>query len=181
MNPSPSTRVELEALVALFYPSPAQLGQIEEVQAADMPPGFRKLLAHNQHMTVTVEAHHGCPVDVKVLDKTVTDRHYARKILLLRKTDARVVQFGIMRICLEYLDAAVRAEIEQAEAPLGRILIEHDVLRTIQLESLYRIRPGPNLQSYFDIGPKSMTYGRTALIYTNKEPAVELLEIVTPD
>ena len=60
-------------------------------------------------MTVTVEAHHGCPVDVKVLDKVMTQRHYARKILLLRSTDACVVQFGIMRVCLEYLDPPVRA------------------------------------------------------------------------
>jgi len=29
--------------------------------------------------------------------------------------------------------------------------------------------------------PGQTTYGRTALIYCNGEPAVELLEIVTPD
>lgn len=181
MDPSPRTRVELETLIGLFYASTAQLGQFDEVQPAEMPPGYRRLLAHNQHMTVTVEAHHGCPVDVEVLDKLVTDRHYARKILLLRTSDARAVQFGIMRVCLDHLETPVRAEIERARMPLGRILIDHDVLRTIQLESLYRVRPGPSLQSYLSVARGATTYGRTALIYTNNEPAVELLEIVTPD
>jgi chorismate-pyruvate lyase len=111
----------------------------------------------------------------------VTDRHYARKILLLRTSDGRAVQFGIMRVCLDHLETPVRAEIEQARMPLGRILIDHDVLRTIQLESLYRVRPGPSLQSYLSVARGATTYGRTALIYTNNEPAVELLEIVTPD
>jgi hypothetical protein len=32
----------------------------------------------------------------------------------------------------------------------------------------------------FDIGPADTTYGRTAVIDCNGEPAVELLEIVTP-
>ena len=178
-RPSPA-HVELDALTALFFTSPDSLGRFTEVRPADMPDAYRKLLAHEHHMTVTVEAQHGCPVAVRVLDTKITPRHYARKILLSRTTDSINVQFGIMRVCLEYLAPQVRTEIEQAQAPLGRILIEHDVLRTIQLESLYRVEAGPELASLFNMQPGATTYGRTACIFADRDPAVELLEIVTP-
>ena len=76
---------ELQALANLFYKDLDELGQFEEVAAADMPADFQKLLDHDEHMTVTVEAHHGCPVDVSVVDIHKTPTHYSRKILLARR------------------------------------------------------------------------------------------------
>jgi len=58
---------ELSELVGLFYGSTAELGHFEQVPAESMPPAYRKLLDHDQHMTVAMEAFHGSPVDVKVL------------------------------------------------------------------------------------------------------------------
>src|SRR5207244_3656776 len=89
---------DLDTLVNLFYDKPAQLGQLVEVTSDEMPPVYRGLLAHEEHMTVTVEEFHHSPVDVRVLAKKVARPHYARKILLATKNDGRVVQFGIMRI-----------------------------------------------------------------------------------
>ena len=61
------------------------------------------------------------------------------------------------------------------------MLIEHNVLREVQLASLYRITPGPDLCRLFDVQDPLATYGRTAFIYCDGYPAVELLEIVAPD
>ena len=47
-------------------------------------------------MTVTVEAHHGSLVDVKVLERKRDGDSYARKILLAKQTDGRIVQFGLV-------------------------------------------------------------------------------------
>jgi hypothetical protein len=65
---------------------------------------------------------------------------------------------------------------------LGRILIEHDVLRRIRLDRLWRVTPGPDLAGWLcpDADPPPPTYGRTALIECNGEPAIELVEIVSP-
>ncbi len=172
---------ELDALVALFYESPAELGRFVERPAAELPPVYQELLAHNHHMTVTVERHHGSLVDVKVLERRISDDHYARKILLARQSDGRVVQFGIVRLNFAYLDAAVRREIEAQTAPLGRILIQHKVLREVELFKLLEVTPGSDLCRLFGMTPSQRAYGRTALIHCNGEPAVELLEIVTPE
>lgn len=180
MHSTSPSKHDLEQLALLFYPSLASLGQFDEVAAEAMPPNYQRLLNHELHMTVTVEEFHGCPVDVQVLDRNRSDTHYARKILLVRQSDRTVVQYGIMRVHWRYLSAAVRAAVEEGSTPLGRILIEHDVLRSIQLRSLWRVTPGVELCHFFGLPPDGATYGRTALILCDNEPAIELLEIVAP-
>jgi chorismate-pyruvate lyase len=171
---------ELETLVSLFYNAPEELGYCREVTALELPPVYRDLLAHAHHMTVTVEQHHGTLVDVQVLETRLDADHYSRKILLRRRTDGRVVQFGIMRLNFAHVSDIVRQEVESRSTPLGRILIRNNVLRQVELFNLWEITPGPDLCRLFDITPDQRTYGRTALIHCNEEPAVELLEIVVP-
>ncbi len=179
MSTSERITPDLDTLIELFYDNRRHVGAFHEVTAAKMPDVYRKLLAHEHHMTVTVEKHHNCPVDVKVLQRHATDTHYAREILLTRQCDDRVVQYGIMRICLGLLPPAARQEVVSEKTPLGRILIQHNVLRSVHLFSLFKITPGEVLQSWLTDGHAQTVYGRTALIYCNSEPAVELLEIVT--
>jgi chorismate-pyruvate lyase len=172
---------ELDTLVALFYDAPEALGDFVEVPADEMPPVYRRLLAHNHHMTVTVEQRHGSLVDVDVLDTRIEDPYYARKILLRRQSDGRVVQFGIMRVDFRFLGDDVRREIESQSTPLGRILIAHNVLREVELFKLWQVTPGEDLCQLFQCSADQATYGRTALIHCNRQPAIELLEIVTPE
>jgi chorismate-pyruvate lyase len=173
-------RPDLDTLARLFYADPDDLGQFEEVTIGELPSAYRMLLAHTNHMTVTVEEYHQSSVDVHVLDKRVTPTHYARKILLTRQNDGRVVQFGIMRVNLSYLEPDVRDEIQREATPLGRILIEHNVLRRVNLFGVWRVVPGPDLQKLLGLSGPQVTYGRTAIIDCNDEPAIELIEIVTP-
>ena len=171
---------ELETLTRLFYDNPADLGEFSEVTAGDLDQGYCQLLAHNAHMTVTVEAFHGSAVNVRVLDRRLTATHYARKILLARSSDQAVVQFGIMRINLAYLEPRVADEIRREQTPLGRVLIQHNVLTNVQLFGLWRVIAARELAGYFSEPPGVTTFGRTALIHCNGAAAVELLEIVAP-
>ena len=180
LNPPPSFPPDLQVLVDLFYPSLDAVGQFTEFEPAGMPQPFRTLLAHDEHMTVTVEAYFGGAVDVEVLEVHRTPTHYSRKIALRLQSDRRVVLFGLVRLNLGFLDPQVRAEIESERIPLGRVLIEHNVLRNVRLLSLWRIAPGAELRRLFGLSQPDICYGRTALIYCNGVPAVELLEIVTP-
>src|SRR5262249_39291801 len=90
------------------------------------------------------------------------------------------VQFGIVRIDFRYCSEAVRQAIVAENTPLGRILIEHDVLRWIEPTRFLRVRSCPALKMWFNLDPSPETYGRLAYIHCNNQPAVELLEIVAP-
>jgi chorismate-pyruvate lyase len=177
---TPAVLPDLYTLVSLFYTDPGQLCRFEAASDDELSGEYATLLAHENHMTVTVEQFFGSPVDVKVLDTNITATHYARKILLARQSDRQIVQFGIMRLKLSCLSAPVRKEVESQRTPLGRILIQNNVLREVHLVKLWKVQLGPDLASYFGVAEGTVTYGRTAMIDCNGEPGVELLEIVRP-
>jgi chorismate-pyruvate lyase len=165
-------------LATLFYTSLSMLGQFEPVGVEDLPTRARRLLAHNDHMTVAHESFHNSPVSVRALEEWSDDSSYARASLLSRQSDGAVIQFGLMRIWLSDLPAAAQEEITSKQAPLGRVLIEHEVLREVELITLWRIVPGPVLQKQLGVGESDSIYGRSAQILVDERPTVQLLEIV---
>lgn len=169
---------DLQSLVDLFFPNPDELGNFREVPSPALPEDYRKLLAHAHHMTVANEEFHNSPVSVEVLSEQQTASHYSRQILLRRTSDGQVVQYGIVRINRQQIPAPVMAEIEARTLPLGRVLIDHNMMRTVKLLSLWQVTPGPYLIEQFAQGSFPECFGRTAILYLNALPVVELLEIV---
>ena len=167
-----------DELLRLFFTPDTAACQLTAVTEQELPADYRRLLVHEQHMTVTVESFHKSQVDVQVLDVHSTAEHYARKILLRRQTDQQVVQFGIVRLHRHLIPATALAEIESQRTPLGRVLIEQDVMRQVKLVGVWRVKPGPELERLFN--SSSTTFGRSAMIHVNHEPVIELLEIVAP-
>ena len=108
---------DLDTLVGLFYPQPELLGRFEEVDSHDLSRDYRMLLAHDSHMTVTVERFHNTPVNVRVLESQLTGQHYARKILLARQSDGVVVQFGIMRLDFAAVSPRCDARLRASRRP----------------------------------------------------------------
>ncbi len=168
----------ISPLISLFFASQDELGVFEPVESSDLPDAYQSLLAHTDHMTVTVEAWHNSHVDVRVLDEQIADDSYARKILLVLQRDASPVQFGIMRINLAGLPEIVQLEIKSQALPLGRIMIRHHLMREVELCQLWRVLPSLELQSQLQLEDSNPIYGRTARILVADQPAVELLEIV---
>jgi hypothetical protein len=174
---------DLVSLFAQFSPAD-DLPRFAHVPPEAVPEPYHTLLVHEHHMTVTVEAHHGGLVDVRLLARRHRGPSYARKILLALQETGRVVQFGIVRINLDFCSPAVREEIVAGRTPLGRILIEHDVLRRIEVTAFLRVEPGPEQLRWFGLDgapPPPALYGRLGYIHCDGQPAVELLEIVAPE
>ena len=177
---SSSVCVTAASMVSLFYPDDASLGHMLPVAESEVPPPYRELLAHTSHMTVTVEEFHGDSVDVQVLQTRTDADRYLREILLLTHQSRLVVQYGIVRLNTKFVPAPARNEILAQTKPLGRVLIEHDILRKIELFELVQVECGAKLAEAFSVPTGTRTYGRSAMLYCNNEPAIELLEIVRP-
>jgi len=168
----------ISQLTDLFFPTLTEVGEFQAVEASELPEAYQSLLAHSDHMTVTVEAWHNSMVDLRVLAEQRDDDSYVRKILLVLQRDSSPVQFGIMRINLTGLPEIVRLEIESQALPLGRIMIRHHLMRTVELCQLWRVQPGPELRLQLQLASDEPIFGRTARILVAGQPAVELLEIV---
>ncbi len=145
------------------------------ITAGELPPQYRRLLDHTHHMTVTVEAFHDGPVDVRVLESVQAGDDYARRILLTRRRDGAVVQYGVVRIDLAALPSAVRAEVLGGQTPLGRVLIGHDVLRTVTPTSFLRVTPSAAMHEVLGHGP---LYGRLGVLTVEGRPAIRVCEIL---
>lgn len=176
MNPL----AELNALVELFPEPEPLIARAEHVTGPLMPEPYRKMLAHDHHMTIEMEEYHHSPVDVHVLEARDVDGLYCRKILLTKQGTDHVVQFGIIRFDFSFVTPEVKAEILARETPLGRVLIRHNVLRHIDLGALLKIEAGPGLAKHLQMTAGETTYGRLATIFCNGRPAVDLFEITAP-
>ncbi|MBV9125888.1 MAG: hypothetical protein JO112_21265 [Planctomycetes bacterium] len=168
---------DLTTLLNLFPPT-GDFPEYELVPVRDLPLPYYVMLAHEEHMTETVEAYYGDRVNVKVLARRLEGDTYARKILLTLQGNGRVVLFGIIRVQLQFTSPAVRAEIVAGKTPFGRILIQHDVLRRIEPTAYLRVVPNLAMMEWFGLAQPEILYGRLALIHCDEQPAVELLELV---
>jgi chorismate-pyruvate lyase len=176
---SQSRYSEVTQLVDLFTDDWSSLGSFTPVGENDLPRAYASLLAHHDHMTVTLEEYHNSLVSVEVVEERAEEKWYARQSLLARISDDAIVQYGIMRIDVSGLPAHVRHAIETHAAPLGRILIENNLLRHVELLALWRIEVGPRLAEPLGLSVGDVIYGRSAVIHLSGERAVDLLEIVT--
>lgn len=171
---------ELTKLTSLFPEAEPLFQRAEHVPSALAPEPYKRLLVHAHHMTVTMEEFHHAAVAVRVLERRLDGDVYSRKIVLERQNDGRVVQFGIVRFDLAVVLPAVREEILGEQAPLGRILINYNVLRHIDLGAVLQIAAGAGLAKLFGCAVGQTTYGRLATIFCNRRPAVDLLEVASP-
>lgn len=170
----------LKSLTDLFSGEEPLVSAAEHIPRSGTPEPYRSLLVHNHHMTVTMEKHHECSVDVRVLEERLEDDLYCRKITLVKQGTDRVVQFGIVRFHFHYVTQEVRDEILRGDIPLGRILIDYNVLREVELAAILKLTAGPDLARCLQMAEGEATYGRLATIFCNHQPAVDLLEVSAP-
>jgi len=169
----------LNSLFRIFSQDP-EIPDFEEVPGEEVPEPYHSLLVHDRHMTVTMEEFYGGPVAVSVVEKSQEANLYARKILLTSEKTARVVQYGIMCFNFGYCTAEVRDAILAEKTPLGRILIEHGLLRRIDVLHFIRLNTGSEITRLLGLPEPTETYGRLARLFCNERQAVELLEVAAP-
>lgn len=173
---------ELEELVS-FFPEPEghQLYlSAEHVAKEATPEPYHRMLVHEHHMTISMESFHDCTVDVEVMASRFENGLYLRKIRLHRSGTKEAIQFGYVRFNLDFVTEKVRAEILEERVPLGRILIQHNVFRHVDLGAILRFTAGPGLAEYLNVNVGQVTFGRLATIFCNGSPAIDLLEVASP-
>ena len=177
-----TAELKLNALLELFPAGDFECDEMDVVSGLEVPAPYDQLLVHEGHMTVTLERHHGAPLELNVIEQRQVGDDYGRRLTLSVRNNEKVVMVGVMRIRLSYCAAKVREEILAGTTPLGRILIESKVLRFIEPSAYLRIPLTPRLRALYRIGEEhDVTYGRIARIVCSDQTAVELFEVVAPE
>lgn len=173
-------RQPLAALADLcdgLFDAPENVAAARRIDVEQLPAQAKTLLVHREHMTAMLERTFGAPVALRVLRELRGERHYARRIELSLKSTGQVVEVGAVWIDMRHLPPAVAAEVLSRHAPLGDILIRHNVLRRISPRWYFVFPADSEIGRAF--GGRGPVYGRVGTIYCDDEPAIELLEVVS--
>lgn len=162
-----------------FFDNVDFLASCPRFEPENLPERARKLLVHREHMTLALGEHFGAPVELRVLAERRNDEFYSRKILLTPRGANTIAELGIVRLGLRYLAPAVRDEILAGVAPLGDILIRHEVMRRISPRWYFAFPPSTPIAAAFERAGAT-AHGRVGTIYCDDEPAIDLLECVAP-
>jgi hypothetical protein len=128
-------------------------------------------------MTAILRAYHGQDVALRVLADRLEGDQYSRKIVLTIPEPGRVVEFGIVRLELRFIDQEVRSAILNRSEPLGSILIGKRVLTKVTPNWYLRFPVDCPVVALFGGAPVE-AFGRLATIHCNGDAAVEMLEVV---
>jgi chorismate-pyruvate lyase len=174
--PDPTTAWDrlLAGLPAVQLPRP------EVVDPEAMPAWARLLLHHDEHMTEIMARHHGGPVVVEVQRRHRRGDDYWRQIVLRIADRPAIIQGGLVRIHLPGLMPSVAEAILLERVPLGYLLMDHQVLRRIELHHLIRFPSDPSLTSWLGGDPGAPAWGRLATLHCDEEPVIELCEVLPP-
>lgn len=156
--------------------------QVEAVEGRLVPSPYRDLLVHDRDMTSTLEAHHGEPISLRLLEVRRDGHWLRRQVVLITERAETPVEYGAIRIDLgAFAPAAVRSIIE-CRRPLGAILHDFGVAHACRPTAYFRLRSDPTTRSVFNLPRPVTLYGRhTLLVGPLERTLAEVVEILPPD
>ncbi len=149
------------------------------VPAAVLPEPCRALLAHDAHMTATLERFHGAPVAVEVVHRWHDAALYRREILL-SVPNGRNVQYAVVNIALALCPQSAREAILAEREPLGRILQRLPTALRVEPVAFVRAALPARLAQRFAVTEGSPAYGRLVRIHHGPQCLIEGIELLAP-
>ena len=169
-------------LLERFY---AKLGltlpQLHDVPGADMPEPYKGLLVHSADMTPTLEAFYRQPMRLSVLTREQQDYSYLREVVLKSDHDARPVEYGVIRICLNHLPPPARLRVLEEQRPLGNVLQRESIAHLSWPQSFFRVESDSHLGHVLYLAQPAALYGRrNVLLDGSRRLLAEVIEILAP-
>jgi chorismate-pyruvate lyase len=170
------------ALLERFY---SKLGlplpELKEVSGPDMPQPYRELLVHSSDMTPTLETFYRQPMRLSVLTREQHDSYYLREVVLKSSEDARPVEYGVIRICLNHLPSAAGQLVLEEQRPLGNILQGEGIAHLSWPQSFFRVQSDSHLGHVLYMSQPATLYGRrNVLLDGSRRLLAEVIEILAP-
>ncbi len=157
------------------------LPAIEQIDGAEMPEPYRKLLVHNDDMTPTLEKFHDARIYLNVISRQTRGDFYFREVILLTQRTRTPVEFGAIKINLGLLPTGARRLILEEQEPFGTILTEFKFVHTCRPKAFLRIDADSFIKGALQLHGKQELFGRRNTLYDPHHfPLAEIVEILPP-
>jgi chorismate-pyruvate lyase len=169
-------------LLDRFY---AKLGlampAVQDIDGPQMPEPYRQLLVHSSDMTPTLEGYFRQPMRLSVLTREQQDYSYLREVVLKSEQDARPVEYGVIRICLDHLPASASRRVLEEQRPLGNILQTEAIPHLSWPQAFFRVESDVHLSHVLYLSQPATLYGRrNVLLDGSRRLLAEVIEILAP-
>ncbi len=150
----------LQPLTEFYEESGLPLPAVNLVDGQDVPEPYRRLLVHNSDMTPTLEAAYGQTVHLRVLKHTQRGEVFSRQVLLVLPNGSTAVEFGGIKIYLDYLPEEARRLVLEEKQPLGTILRTQCVAHESHPAAYLRVTADALMCEALDLAEPRVLYGR---------------------
>jgi chorismate-pyruvate lyase len=151
------------------------------VEAPEIPPPYRRLLAHNADMTTTLEAFHGEALALRVCGREETNDAYCREVVLALQSSDRPVEYGAICIHLRRFPRRVQGMIRTEEHPFGRILQNESIAHLGWPQAFFVVGADLHMSELLGLDKPALLYGRrNVLLNHRRQLLAEVIEILPP-
>ena len=170
------------ALLQRFYERTGLSAPVlKELKGEEVPPPYQGLLVHSSDMTPTLANFYGQALGLKVLSSERQDDSYKREVVLWLAGDARPVEYGVIRICLDRLPPAARRLVLQEQRPLGDILQGEAIPHLSWPQAFFRLKADAHAVSALGLRHADFLYGRrNVLLDGSRRLLAEVIEVLAP-
>jgi len=152
-----------------------------ELKGDEIPQPYRALLVHSSDMTPTLAGFYGQALGLKVLGRERQDNSYKREVILWLAEDARPVEYGVIRICLDRLPAIARQLVLEEQRPLGDILQGEAIPHLSWPQAFFRLKADAHAGAALGLRRVSLLYGRrNVLLDGSRRLLAEVIEVLAP-
>lgn len=159
-QPAPRDHEQDLAPLVFFYGIGSARPHVTFLAPEALPDEERHLLAHDMDMTPRLRDHHGCPIDLDVHARQRIGDYLVRASVLLRRSDAKPVEFGAIGIHLEELPELAREQVLEGKIPFGALLETHAVTHTSHPRGFFQIEVDARLADLLGAMAGQTLYGR---------------------
>ena len=146
-----------------------------------LPDAFKRLLAHENNMTPTLESFYESTIHIERLNVVPDRDECSREVVLRLDTSKKPVEYGASRIFLHTLPAQAVDLICEGHMPLGSILNQCGCHHTVELSGFFKVKPTSFFTNVFSSTHGTPLYGRrNSLVALDGNPIAEVCEILPP-
>ena len=184
--PQPDDRAGTEH--GLFYPmdefyatSGKPLPHVVQVAGAEVPEPYRSLLVHRRDMTPTLTTAHQRPLQLRILQRVVTESVLRRLIVLEVEQTGRPVVFAAITIYLDRFAPEPRRLILEGKQAFGAILHGQAIEHASRPLGFFRVDADSVICDALQLAQSLKLFGRTTVMLNHeREPLAHVLEILPP-
>ena len=170
------------ALLELFY---RRLGlalpPMTRLAPDELPAPYRRLLAHSDDMTPTLEKFYGGRLDLTVLTRECTAINYRREVVLKLERNRRPVEYGAIGIHLQHLPPSARRLVLEERHPFGRMLETEAIAHLSWPQAFFSVRSDAHMSRLLGAANPTTLYGRRNVIVDgHRRLLADVVEIVAP-